>query len=228
MLDNLEAREAFRDLLVTLVVATTGSTSLSATTVGYVRAAGSFLTDGFAPGMEVTPSGFSVAANNNVAIIQSVTATLMTITGGRAVEVAAAGKTLTVGLPVDRRWQDTQTPATASVATKPYIQEEWVRGANGSLGQPPVISLLGNTGQYVVSWFGLGNKGANAMSRQIDAVLELFPPGYSVFVGSDMLRIEGNPAPYATTPTPLANGYSVSQITIPWRAVSANMNITAA
>ena len=62
MLDKRRARIACQTRLLSTVVATTGAIALSATASGYHRAAGSFLDDQFAIGMEITPSGFGANA----------------------------------------------------------------------------------------------------------------------------------------------------------------------
>jgi hypothetical protein len=59
---------ALRGRVLTLSVATTGTTSLAATATGYTRAAGSFVTDGFKPGMEVLAAGFATSGNNGYKI----------------------------------------------------------------------------------------------------------------------------------------------------------------
>src|SRR5687768_14914975 len=59
---------------------TTGSTTLEATATGYRRAAGSFVTNGFKIGQQVTASGFATAANNGRSTIIAVTATDLTVT----------------------------------------------------------------------------------------------------------------------------------------------------
>src|SRR6185503_14232379 len=105
MIDTTAATLALRNRAIGLVVCTTGSTSLSATTTGYHRAAGSFITDGFQPGMETLPSGWSVTGNNARCVITQVTASDLTIDGGRSVEAAGSGKTIAVGLPGIRIWE---------------------------------------------------------------------------------------------------------------------------
>lgn len=92
---------------------TTGPTSLSATATGYARAAGSFTTDGFVPGMEIYATGFTNALNNGASVITSMTATSLTVqkTGGTAVESAAAGRAIAAGVPGPRVQRDfTRTP----------------------------------------------------------------------------------------------------------------------
>ena len=85
---------------------TTGSVTLSASSTGYARSSGSFLTDNFRAGMELTTvSGFAVSGNNvsNAAgkVITAVTALTMSCTGN-ATDAAASGRVLTAGLPYDR------------------------------------------------------------------------------------------------------------------------------
>ena len=62
---------------------TTGATTLDAvnSTNKYTRAAGSFVTDGFAVGHSVIVSGFATAANNGIGVITAVDATSMTVAG---------------------------------------------------------------------------------------------------------------------------------------------------
>jgi hypothetical protein len=96
---------AFRNRALTLSVATTGSTALSATSLGFARASGSFITDGFYPGMEVAGTGFS-SANNAASVITQVTAQFLSISGGRTAQSATSGRTLAVSLPSNRAWSN--------------------------------------------------------------------------------------------------------------------------
>lgn len=221
MLDHLAAREALRARALTLVVATTGTMELGATTAGYTRTAGSFLSDGFAAGMEVVPAGFPT---NAAKMIESVTDTLVTITGGLSSSVAAAsGRALTVGLPVARQWENTQTPYTTTPGVRPYIAEQWVPATGDSAADE--FAMVADTGMYVLTWYGLANKGVLAMYRQMKALRNLFPPGLNLAVGddSDWLRILGTPGPSIGQLIPLENGYVTSTLRIPWRAVSATV-----
>jgi hypothetical protein len=83
------------------VAATTGSAELAATTAGYTRSAGSFLTDGFYIGMPVAASGFTSAANNGTSTVTNVTATTLTVakTPATVAEAAATGRTVTRATP---------------------------------------------------------------------------------------------------------------------------------
>ena len=76
--------------------ATTGSTTLSAGPEGYSRSSGSFITNGFVVGQQITASGFSNAANNGRSTITAVTATQLTVTKSTppVAEAAATGRTI--------------------------------------------------------------------------------------------------------------------------------------
>ena len=78
--------------------ATTGnSATLSATATGYARTSGSFITNGFAVGQEVTATGFTNPENNGTSRITAVTATALTVnkTVPTVVEAAATGRSIT-------------------------------------------------------------------------------------------------------------------------------------
>jgi len=83
----------------TAVEAGVASTAnFGASPVGYSRATGDFVADGFLIGQTLTASGFATAANNGSSVIQNVTVTdlVVTKTGGTVTEAAAAGRTLRV------------------------------------------------------------------------------------------------------------------------------------
>ena len=80
-----------------LEAGTTGNTTgvLGANALGYTRATGSFVTDGFVVGMTVTASGFTVGAggtspNNGLSVITAVTPTQLTVTKTPATVLDAA------------------------------------------------------------------------------------------------------------------------------------------
>ena len=90
MISGEAALLALRNRVLSVVTATTGSTTLVATTTGYTRATGSFVTEGFRIGMELAGTGFSTAANNNPGVILAVAADglSLTIEGGRTAEAS--------------------------------------------------------------------------------------------------------------------------------------------
>ena len=82
---------------------TTGNqTTLSATATGYVRSAGSFVTNGFAVGDVVTATGFTNAANNGESTVTAVAALVLTVTktGGTILEAGTTGSTTLAASPV--------------------------------------------------------------------------------------------------------------------------------
>lgn len=221
MLNHLLAREAFRARLLTLVVATTGTATLGASATGYTRTAGSFIDDGFADGMEVVPAGFPTNARKIIGgntATGPITATFLPIVGGLTATGAAGSRSLTVGLPEARQWENTQTPYTASPGTRPYVAEQWVPGTMSD-AQPIV-----DTGFYVLNWYGLANKGVAAMYPQLGAVRDLFPVGTQFVIGSDRIRVTGNPGPSIGQLITTENGYALSTIRIPWRIATSNLD----
>jgi hypothetical protein len=110
-----------------LEAGTTGSSTgnIAATATGYFRNAGSFVADGFVPGMQVTVAGFTSSANNGVATVTGVTASDLTVTktpatvveaattGLVSLGVSATGYTRTAGSFVADGWVVGQ-PVTAS------------------------------------------------------------------------------------------------------------------
>jgi|GEM_PF-2062885 len=222
MLDHIEVRNAFRLRAETVVVSTTGPTTLSATPAGFVRPLGSFLTDGFAPGMEILPAGFNVA-NNAPAVIESVTATTMTITGGRAAQVALAGRSVVSGLPLARQWENTQTPYLNAPGVRPYVSEQWVPATFSLLSFPAAGGDVEESGLYILTWFGLANKGILAIRRGVKALKAKFTPGTVLLASGNAVRVWGNPGVLEGQLIPLENGYVSCQLTIPWRGTSINI-----
>lgn len=216
MFDQLAGREAFRAHLLTLVVATTGSTSLSATSTGYARASGSFADDGFSAGMEVVAAGFPT--QNGASIIENVIDDQhITIVGGRTSASAATGRSLTVGVPQKIDWHGTQTPSPVERATRPEFVEQWVPGT------PEDNGAIVDTGLYVITSNALANKGLATPLRMVQAIRNHFPPGLTFEVNGDLVRVTGRPAPSFTQPVTTDNGFESSTVRIPWRVMTTNL-----
>lgn len=217
MVDHLLLLYALRAQAKTLVVATTGTTTLEATATGYARAAGDFIADGFRVGMEVTPEGFS---NNAPGLVTKATPLALTIDGGRTAEAAAAGRALTVGLPalrayenvgfdlVDRRWA---------------VDEDYLPG-------PVTRTTLGRAGElvaepaYVLKLYGASGLGPEGLYRMADATLKLFRPNAN-FTAADghVLQVRSDPAPYRGQLLPEGAGHSLVTVTIPLWVWTANI-----
>ncbi len=216
MPDHTDLQLALRARLLTLSVCTTGVMTLEATLSGYQRASGSFLVDGFAVGMEVTPVGFS---DSDRSVITSVSATVMTVDDPRTVDAPAGSRSLTVGLPELRAWDNTTL---SPVAGKPYIEETFVPATASLLSSPLTGGVVEDTGLYIIRWYGKANTGLAALGDAVSAVLELFKPGTALTVADGTLRVRGDLGPWRGQMMADMPGWTVIVITIPWRLYSAN------
>ena len=75
---------------------TTASIAVNGPAGTFTRSSGSYLTDGFAPGQNITTAGFANAGNCGNYVINTVTATVITVTNvtGLVTETSAAGRTV--------------------------------------------------------------------------------------------------------------------------------------
>lgn len=218
MINHRAVQLACRARLLSIVVCTTGSVTLSATATGYARTTGSFIADGFEPGMELTPTGF---AANPVDVVLSVTALTLTTKTARATEVAAAGRTLSVGLPSQCAWENVGPfgPPTVGV---PFIDEQYVRG-------PAALNTIGPNGRIIGEPTYLprinvpSGLGMEAATRYADAMLAAFPPGDKIVLTSgDTIEVRAEQAPYSGQLLQVAPGFAGLLCTIPLRIQSIN------
>lgn len=209
MVNHLPILLAIRNRLLTLRVVDTGSAALGSTATAYTRTLGSFVTDGFMVGMEVTPVGFASATPG---VVSSVSALVLGITGGRTVEAESAGRSLVVGVPEERGWENV---VLAPIDKRWFVEEDYLPGAtrqktlgiNGELDIEPA---------YVLRLYGIAGKGVGAIYTVAKAILELFRPnvtfpttdGHTVRVGSD-------PAPYQGQLMAEGASHAMVTITIP-------------
>lgn len=234
MLDHDVIQLALRQRLLTLVVATTGSTSLSATATGYARGTGSFVSDGFARGMEVAASGFGT---NGVSVITSVSAlnlgvsrlVLTTNAEGAqvvtrppmVVEGAAAGRSLVAGLPSLRAWENARFDR---VTGQPYVEEQYIPGPE-TMRTDSYAGLLELTPMYSPRIFAPANRGISADGNYADAIRRLFTPGTTMTLATgEQLIVRGDVAAFrgqrAQSDPP---GWSVIPITIPLRVTTVSV-----
>jgi len=215
MINHYLIQKALRAKLLTLSVATTGSATLAATATGYSRTTGSFLTDGFTPGMEATPTGFTQTA---VGTVTAVTALTMTINGGRTVQSAGAGRTLAVGLPSGQAWENVQfDPTTGS----PWVEENYLPGPMEqiTLGQSGVLEA---NPALVVKVFVPTANGIGAARSYVDALFTLFAPRTSLTVADHTVTVRTQPSPYAGQLIQIESGFAVCPFTVPLRVRTAN------
>jgi hypothetical protein len=218
MIDHLAYQLALRTKLQTLSLVTTGSISLAATTAGYSRTTGSFLTDGFAVGMEVTATGFSQSDNTAAKTITGVTALTMSCTGCVA-EGAAAGRTLTVGLPEVVAWEN--IPA-VPITGRPYITEQYLPGpfARESLG---ALGRFEARPMYVIGLHGVPNTGLTAIATYADGLLTLFAPGTQITADNgDILRVRSDTGPFRGQLVNNEPGWAFIPVTVPLRVRTTN------
>lgn len=212
MIGHLDIQLALRAKLLTLSVVTTGSVTLSATASGYARSSGSFLSDGFAPGMELTPSGF---ASNPVSVVTDVTALSLTVADPRSAETSASGRTLAVGLPSARAWENKKPSDDPPLQSRPFVREEYLPGA------PMKQVTLGPFGEvemqplYAPQIYVPANSGITAASRYADSIVRLFAPRTAIPVGTDVLRVRTDSGPYRGQLLQSSPGFAVVPVTIP-------------
>lgn len=206
---------ALRSRLLTLSVCTTGTMSLAATTTGYTRLTGSFITDGFHPGMEVVPAGFGT---NTPRLIKQVAALTLTTYETLTAEGSAGGRSLSVSLPAARAWENVAFERPSNL--HPFAEEEFVPGPGFSPGLIP-HGIEEDQGFYLVKLYGPENVGLQGITVPADAIRDLYPAGDSSLLTG--LRIGANPQkPYRSALRPDGKGWSVVVVTIPWRFTSVN------
>lgn len=215
MIDHLANLLALRAVAASLTVATTGATTLASTVNGYTRTAGSFLTDGFAVGMEVVPTGF---VDTTAGLVTAVTALQLTIRGGRGVEAGAAGRSLVCGLPERRGWEGIEL---SDLEGRWRVDEDYLPG-------PARIITIGRFGQveyspmYVLKVYAPGGFGVAGSYKVADGLLRVFPPQLAMPLSSgDVLRVRGDPAPYRGQ-LMASGGKGVIVVTVPLWLRTAN------
>ena len=221
MIDNTLVHLALRSRLLTLSVATTGSATLGVTGVGsiFTRTAGSFLTDGFATGMELVSTGFA-AANNVTATVLSVSALAMTVNVALVDDAPAAARTLAVGVPALFALTNIDFDM---VTGRPYISEDFVPGPAAQVTLGP-LGAVETFPLYTVNLFGVANTGLQALTRMADAILTLFAPRTDIVLSTgDVVRIRSSPAPYAGPLTQASPGWAFVPVTIPCWIRSPNV-----
>jgi tetrahydromethanopterin S-methyltransferase subunit B len=238
MIDTTATLLALRARVFATSVATTGSVSLSATTTTYARASGSFLTDGFAIGMEVLASGFAVSGNNGRSVITGLTATAMTVTKiaistvsatdltptvvagtALAVDAAAAARTIVAQLPILRAYENIKIVPSPLA---PYVEEDLVPATTTLISFPARDGTVAESGLYVLKLYGMPNTGASGMRKTLDAVRLVVSPGTTVTAGTTIIRVRTDTAVVAGQLTPLDTGRVVCTLTVPWLAHSSN------
>jgi hypothetical protein len=212
VIDTGAASLSLRSRLLSLSVCTTGSQTLAATGTGYSRAAGSFIADGFADGMEFVPAGFT---DNTPRVIETVTALNIATTTANTAQTAGAGRSLSVGLPQGRAFGNREFKPTSG---SPYVVVEFVPGAHSLLTATAQNGMATEDGLFVIKWYGLEKLGELGIEKCVDKVKALFTPG--TVIGS--VRVRSDTSVRSGQILPQGNGWALCQITVPWWALSNN------
>jgi hypothetical protein len=212
--DHLAALKALRSHALTLSVATTGSATLAATATGYTRATGSFLADGFTVGMEVVPAGFTQATPG---LVTQVAALALSIEGGRAVQAAGAGRSLSVGLPPLRAWENV---AFTPLDGRWHVEEDYIPGDTRVLAMGGAAPMDEDP-VYRLKLFSPSGYGTAGLYRVADALLALYAPRTTfTLAGSNGMRVRDRPAPTRSR-LAASGGRSMIAVTVPLRVRAA-------
>jgi hypothetical protein len=188
-------QRAARVHALALQVCTTGTTTLAAIANGYTRASGSFLDDGFRVGMEVTPTGFTDLTPRT---ITAVSALSMTVSPAPvAAQTADTGRSLAVGFPQYRGWENVEfTPPTATPINPPHVEERYLPagtqqvtiGEFGDVEGIPIYQLDVSVAQKV---------GMDALAAYCDALMAHFAPRQSFTTATgQVVRVRTDVGPF--------------------------------
>lgn len=213
MITHLALQLAIRARLRTLEVVGTGTTTLAAQGTTYTRSAGSFLDDGFAPGMELRAEGFG-GASSGLSIVTRVQETVLTVDRAVGSVSAAGGRSLSVGLPDPSRavWENADRKPELG---KPYVREQYIPGPSrqvtvgpgGALELQPMYAIH----VYVPADLGLG-----AHATYADAILRWFPPRFAIAVDDHVLRVRSDTGPFRGQLLRGDPGWVTTPVTIPF------------
>lgn len=179
-------RAAFRERLLTLIdIDHSPGVSVSLASGVFTRASGSWLTAGFAPGMEVQAVGFT---GNPFGVVETVSALAMKL-GISGSQTVAGGGQFKAALPQGRAWEGFDF---FPVDGKPYVAESF--RANSAMGL--CVGNSDGTGgtiehslEATASFFYPKNKGTLAIERMAGAMMQLFRRGSSLSYGGDSATI---------------------------------------
>ncbi len=203
-----------------MVVATTGSATLAATSTGYSRSTGSFVDDGFLVGQELAPTGFT---QTTPGVITAVSALALTISGGRTVQASGAARTLSVGLPAIRVYDNRGAHPTV---LRPYVTNEVMQSATDGAD---VKTLPTSRGRLAENWlsfwtiYGIAGTGDEAILAYVDALKARFTGGTVLTLrDSSTVFIPGDRSPKRGQILPVDGGWARCQVTIQLRGHTRN------
>lgn len=210
-IEHLAYQLALRARALTLSVCTTGTMALAATSTGFTRATGSFATDGFYAGMEITPAGFADAINTPC-VVTNVSALLLTVNRRQAAQASAGSRSIAVGLPAQRAWENVRFQPKIGV---PYVAEMYRPGPapfNATAGDGGEIEVRP---EYMLQVYVPTNTDMSAAAAYADALLAHFgPPNTITLLSGELLRprteVRTNRGQFQTT----ENGFGVVPVSV--------------
>lgn len=225
MIDHSAVRRACRAHAMTLVVVTTGAVALGAAAAGgagggsaFTRTVGSFVADGFFPGMELKSSGF---ANDVTTTVTMVTDTVLTVSDVIATDAEAGGRTLTVGMPSSFRYLNVL--GSQPKQGVPYVEEKYIDGPTTQIGIGPNADIE-YTPMYSLQFNVRAGVGDDTPSAYADALIALFAQGTAIALANgDIARVRRDTGPYRSQLFDGSVGYVIKPVTIPLRIRTPNV-----
>ena len=192
---------------------------MSVASGAYTRTTGSFLTDGFKAGLEITPTGFTGSGNNTVCVITAVTALTLSVNRTLVTEAAAAGKTITAALPAGFVTENIPYQPTAGT---PFIEEQMLSGPVNAITVGP-YAWLEHDPLYVLQVHAPENVGVGALNAYADEIISLFAPRTSLTLSTgDVARVRTRPGPFRGQIRNFRPGYASVSVSVPLRIHTAN------
>lgn len=137
-----------------------------------------------------------------------------------AVHMALRGQAI-AALPAARQWENSELTPASGVE---YVTESF-EPSGGVLRGARSGGLLVEEGLYIITWYGLANRGTQALATSLRALLDCFPAG-SKIAASDgsTVYVKGNPIPWRSTITnpPDYPGRAVSVVRVPFWLSTVN------
>ena len=194
---------------------TTGGTLTPAATFGASAFTMGFQAENFWPGMEITPAGF---ATNTVRVITAVTALAITVSGSVTPEVAAGSRSLTVGLPSQRAWENVAFEPTPGV---PWVEEHFVSGPARQISLGPLGEI--EVEPMYALHMNLPSETGLTVRRYVNALRVLFAPRTAITLSNgDVLRVRSDTGPYPGDLQQGRPGFAVLPVTFPLRLRTSN------
>lgn len=178
-------RAAFRTRLLTLTdIDHSPGVSVTQANGVFTRASGSWITAGFAPGMEVQAQGFT---GNPFGVVETVSALALKLNISGTQTVAGGGR-FVVALPQGRAWEGFDFLPTDG---KPYVSESFraVQSSGLTLGNYNGPGTVRHTIEAGATFFYPKNKGTLAIERMAGAMMALFRRGSTLLRDGDGVTI---------------------------------------